>query len=111
MRISVRAERFDLTPQLRSVVASRLVSTLDPFGAHIASVDIRNRIAQQQREWIERPENYLRPVVREYWRPPGVEPDQAPPDLAPPWRRYDDSFERPPPHPSTILDSRIVGKA
>jgi ribosomal subunit interface protein len=29
-----------------------------------------DRISQQQREMLERPENYLRPIrVREYWRP------------------------------------------
>jgi hypothetical protein len=33
-----------------------------------------NRISQLQREWLERPENYLRPIrIREYWRPSGVE--------------------------------------
>lgn len=38
-----------------------------------------NRISQHQREMLERPENYLRPVVvREYWRPPGAENDGRP---------------------------------
>ena len=147
MRINVGAEGFELTPQLRRVVVSRLVSALGPFGAHIASVGVRlqismghaqsqtticevavslrqsgdviaraedakmpvaidhaakgvrgaverevsrlqaaprashaaeagpdalelvlhdNQISQQQREWLERPENYLRPIrIRE----------------------------------------------
>ena len=162
MRISVRSEGFELTPQLRSAVVSRLVSTLGPFGAHIASVDVRvlistghtqsdtaicdvavslrpsgevraraedvrmdraitrasldirgvvereefrlqaaprashsadagpdalelvlhdNQISQQQREWLERAENYLRPIrIREYRRPPG-EDDEVPQEL------------------------------
>ncbi len=42
-----------------------------------------NRLSQQQREILERPENDLRPVqVREYWRPPGVEDDELPEELA-----------------------------
>ena len=41
-----------------------------------------NRISQHQREMLERPENYLRPVrIREYWRPPGVEEDTLPEEL------------------------------
>jgi hypothetical protein len=37
------------------------------------------RISQNQREMLERPENYLRPVVvREYWRPPAAENDERP---------------------------------
>jgi ribosome-associated translation inhibitor RaiA len=41
-----------------------------------------NRISQYQREVLERPENYLRPVrIREYWRPPGAEEDTAPEEL------------------------------
>jgi ribosome-associated translation inhibitor RaiA len=36
-----------------------------------------NRISQHHREMLERPENYLRPViVREYWRPSEVEHDE-----------------------------------
>jgi hypothetical protein len=36
-----------------------------------------NRISQQQREWLERPENYLRPVrLRDYLRPPRVQEDE-----------------------------------
>lgn len=43
-----------------------------------------NQISQQQREWLERPENYLRPIrIREYWRPPGVEDDEVPQELEP----------------------------
>jgi hypothetical protein len=45
MRIGVRAEAFELTPQLRSVVVSRLVSALGTFGAHIASVGVRLQIS------------------------------------------------------------------
>jgi ribosome-associated translation inhibitor RaiA len=42
-----------------------------------------NRISQHQREMLERPENYLRPVrIREYWRPPGAEEDALPEELA-----------------------------
>ena len=167
MRINVRSEGFQLTPQLRGVVVSRLLSTVGPFGAHIELVDVRlqasaghtqpdtticdiavslrpsgdvrargedahmpvaidraaghiriaverevsqlqvapgaphavgtgpealelvlddNKISQTQREWLERPENYLRPVrVREYWRPPGVEDDEVPKELEPAW--------------------------
>ena len=41
-----------------------------------------NQISQRQREWLERPENYLRPIrIREYWRPPGVEDDEVPQEL------------------------------
>jgi hypothetical protein len=30
-----------------------------------------NQISQEQREWLERPENYLRPIrIRGYWRRP-----------------------------------------
>jgi ribosome-associated translation inhibitor RaiA len=165
MRINVRSEGFQLTPQLRGVVVSRLLSAVGPFGAHIELVDVRlqtsaghtqpdtticdiavslrpsgdvrargedanmpvaidraaehirsaverevsrlqaapdapyavaagpqalelvlddNKISQNQREWLERPENYLRPVrVREYWRPPGVEDDEVPKELEP----------------------------
>ena len=43
-----------------------------------------NWISEQQREWLERPENYLRPIrIREYWRPPGVEDDEVPQELEP----------------------------
>lgn len=43
-----------------------------------------NRMAQDQREWLERPANYLRPVrVREYWRPPGVEDNEEPQEVKP----------------------------
>jgi hypothetical protein len=43
-----------------------------------------NQISQQQREWLERPENYLRPIrIRELWRPPGVEDDEVPQELEP----------------------------
>jgi ribosome-associated translation inhibitor RaiA len=43
-----------------------------------------NRISQHLREWMERPENYLRPIrVREYWRPPGVEDNEGPEELEP----------------------------
>ena len=36
-----------------------------------------NRISQHDREMLERPENYLRPVIaREYWRPPGAEHEE-----------------------------------
>ena len=165
MRINVRSEGFQLTPQLRGVVVSRLLSALGPFSAHIelvvvrlqtsaghthpdttvCDVDVRlrpsgdvraraedaemrvaidcaaehvrgaverevsrlqaapraphvaeaephalellldgNQISQQQREWLERPENYLRPIrIREYWRPPGVEDDEVPQELEP----------------------------
>jgi ribosome-associated translation inhibitor RaiA len=42
-----------------------------------------NRISQHQREMLERPENYLRPIrIREYWRPPGAEEDAFPEELA-----------------------------
>jgi ribosome-associated translation inhibitor RaiA len=38
-----------------------------------------NRISQYQREMLERPENYQRPVrIREYWRPPAAEEYAAP---------------------------------
>ena len=41
-----------------------------------------NQISQQQRNRLERPENYLRPIrIREYWRPPGVQDDAAPQEL------------------------------
>jgi ribosome-associated translation inhibitor RaiA len=165
MRINVRLEGFQLTPQLRGVVVSRLLSAVGQFGAYIELVDVRlqasaghtrpdtticdiavslrtsgdirargegahmpvaidraaehirsavecevsrlqaahgapqavgpgpdalelvlhgNQISQHQREWLERPENYLRPVrVREYWRPPGVEDDEVPKELEP----------------------------
>ena len=165
MRINVRSEGFQLTPQLRGVVVSRLLSALGPFSAYIELVvvglranightqpdtpvcevavrlrpsgDVRaraqdsemrvaidraaehvrsaverevsrlqavpraphaaeaepdaltlvldgNQISQQQREWLERPENYLRPIrIREYWRPPGVEDDEVPQELEP----------------------------
>ena len=160
MRINVRSEGLELTPQLRQVAVSRLLSALGPVGAHIALVGVRlqtstprtqpatticdvavslrpsgevrvraeeptmpgaidraaeeirsaverevarpqaapresyvakaapgslelvlndNQISQQQREWLERPENYMRPIhIREYWRPPGVEDDEIP---------------------------------
>ncbi len=162
MRINVRSEGFQLTPQLRGVVVSRLLSVLGPFGAHIdlvgvrlqtitghtqpdsticdvavsllgqcdvraraedaqmpvavdrAAEDIRraverevsrvqavrraprgvrvgepreillddNRISRQQRELMERPEHYLRPIrAREYWRPPGIDDNEVPGEL------------------------------
>ena len=165
MRINVRSERFQLTPQQRGVRVSQPLSALRPFGTHIELVvvglrastghtqrdtmvcdvgvslrpsgDVRaraedaemrvaidrsaehvrgaverevsrlqaapraphaaeaeldalelvldgNQISQQQREWLERPENYLRPIrIREYWRPPGVDDDEAPQELEP----------------------------
>jgi ribosome-associated translation inhibitor RaiA len=165
MRINVRSEGFQLTPQLRGVVVSRLLSAVGPFGAYIELVDVclqassghaqldtticdiavslrpsgdvrargedahmpvaidraaehirsaverevsrlqaapgaphaegagpdtlelvldDNKISQHQREWLERPANYLRPVrVREYWRPPRVEDDEVPKELEP----------------------------
>ena len=163
MRVNVHSERFELTPQLRHVVVSRLQSALGPFSAHIDSVAVRlqtswadtrpdtttcdiavslrpsgevrtraedekmehafrrassdirgaverevsrrhaaprtfhaadvrpdvldlalrdNKISQQQRECLDRPENCLRPIrIREYWRPPGVENDELPLEL------------------------------
>lgn len=43
-----------------------------------------NRITQQQRECLERPENYLRPIrVREYCGPPGVVDNEEPKELEP----------------------------
>lgn len=163
MRINVRAEGFELRPQLRHAAVSHLLSALRPFRAHIelvsvrlssrkarsqpetticdvavtlrpagevraraedarmdramtrASFDLRdaverevsrlqaprrashavdagpdalelvlhdNQISQQQRNRLERPENYLRPIrIREYWRPPGVQDDEAPQEL------------------------------
>jgi ribosome-associated translation inhibitor RaiA len=174
MRINVHSGGFQLTPQLRGVVVSRLLSALGPFSAHIESVvvdlqvsagatqpdtmicdvvvklrpsgDVRaraedakmpvaidraardtriaverevsrvhevpdafrgvrvgaealeivldeNRISQLQRKLMERPANYLRPVrVREYWRPPGVEDNEAPTDWTTSWPRHGDSF-------------------
>jgi ribosome-associated translation inhibitor RaiA len=167
MRINVHSEGFRLTPQLRGVVVSRLLSALGPFSAHIrglvvrlqartghtqpdttfchvavsfhpsgevrvraedqqmavaidrAADDIReaverevsrletvpgspslarenagsstlelelqdNQISLHQRKMLERPENYLRPIrVREYWRPPGVDDNEAPEELEP----------------------------
>ena len=38
MRINVRSEGFQLTPQQRDVVVSRLLSALGPFSAHIELV-------------------------------------------------------------------------
>jgi ribosome-associated translation inhibitor RaiA len=43
MRINVHSEGFRLTPQLRGVVVSRLLSALGPFGAHIQGVAVRLR--------------------------------------------------------------------
>jgi hypothetical protein len=38
-----------------------------------------NRISHHQRELLARPENHLRPVrVRERWKPPGAEDEDAP---------------------------------
>jgi hypothetical protein len=43
-----------------------------------------NRISRHQRELMERPENYLRPIrVREYWRPPGIDDNELPEELEP----------------------------
>lgn len=43
-----------------------------------------NRIPQFQREWLQRPENELRPIrVREYWRRPAVGDDEPPRELEP----------------------------
>lgn len=149
MQINVYSERFEVTPQLRTVVVSRLLAALGPFGAHVesvavrlqtttghsqrdtaicdaaarlrpfgevraraedvtmhgaiarASADIRRAVedevfrlqaaprashasntGQQLREWLERPENYLRPIrIREYWRPSGAEDDEVPQEL------------------------------
>jgi ribosome-associated translation inhibitor RaiA len=165
MRINVHSEGFQLTPQLRGVVVSRMLSALGSFGDYIemvvvrlqarpghtqsdtticdvavslhpsgdvraraedakmpvaidrAAEDIRgaverevsrlkavsgaprvmragaealemvlddNRISQHQRELMERPENYLRPIrVHEYWRPPGVDDNEVPEELEP----------------------------
>ena len=41
MRIDVSSEGFVLTPQLRGVVVSRVLSALGGFGAHIESVSVR----------------------------------------------------------------------
>ena len=41
MRINVHSERFELTPQLRHAVVSRLQSALGSFSSHIESVDVR----------------------------------------------------------------------
>jgi ribosome-associated translation inhibitor RaiA len=59
-------------PVTRPTTANQLEIVLDD-----------NRISQQQRRLLERPENYLRPVrVGEYWRPPGVEDVALPEELA-----------------------------
>lgn len=165
MRINVHSEGFQLTPQLRGVVVSRMVSALGSFGAYIDVVVVRlqatrghtqpetticdvavslrpsgdvqaraedaqmrvaidrasdlvrgaverevsrshpvpggpsrveegtdasaleivldgNRISQHQREMLERPENYLRPIrIRDYWRSPDLEDDELPEEL------------------------------
>ena len=42
-----------------------------------------NTLSRHQREMLERPEHYLRPVhIREYWRPPDAEEDTLPEELA-----------------------------
>ena len=41
MRINVYSEGFQLTPQLRGVVVSRMLSALGPFGAYIEMVVVR----------------------------------------------------------------------
>ena len=169
MQINVRSDRFELTPQLRGLVVSRLLSALGPFDAHLKSVHVRlqtstgdsqpdvticdvavslrpsgdvrartedvkmdgaidrasaeirdaverevfrlqavpgarhavgvgadaleialddNRTSHMQGEWLERPENYLRPIrVREYWQPPRVEGDEVARERSPPLSR------------------------
>ena len=49
------------------------LATGEGAGGAIEIVLDDNRISQHQRELLERPENYLRPVrFRQYWRPPQV---------------------------------------
>ena len=70
--------------RLQSVPSSPAPVGADAGSSALEIVLDDNRIAQQQREWLERPENYLRPVrVREYWRPPGVEDNEVPKELEP----------------------------
>jgi ribosome-associated translation inhibitor RaiA len=75
--IGVRVENAVSEAQPASV-PSRVVEKAIGHGALEVVLD-GNRISQLQREMLERPKNYLRPVVvREYWRPPGAENDERP---------------------------------
>jgi hypothetical protein len=65
-----------------SLSMTRVTGDPAPQGALEIVLD-GNRISQHQREMLERPENYLRPVrIREYWRPPGAEEDAFPEEPA-----------------------------
>ena len=90
MRVDIHTGEFELTPQLRHYVESTACAAGDrPRGAGIGRHDEGvleialddNQITQQLREWLERPENYLRPIrVRERWKIGGVDrtvPEEA----------------------------------
>lgn len=61
-----------LTAQDLSLQEPNSPDTVDDVGSDVLEIVLKdNWISQHQREMLERPENYLRPIrVREYWRPP-----------------------------------------
>jgi ribosomal subunit interface protein len=75
--IAAEVEREIL--QMRPAVASPPAIGDRPRDRALELVLDDNRISHHQREMLERPENYLRPVrVRERWRPPGAEKMNGP---------------------------------
>ena len=60
-----------LTAQGLSPQEPNSPDTVDDVGSDVLEIVLKdNWISQHQREMLERPENYLRPIrVREYWRP------------------------------------------
>jgi ribosome-associated translation inhibitor RaiA len=81
IRAAVERE-FLLRPSLAESPSVTRVAGPSGYGALEIVLD-GNSISQQQREMLERPEHYLRPVrVREYWRPPGTDEDTVPGELA-----------------------------
>jgi ribosome-associated translation inhibitor RaiA len=80
-------------PRLQSIPSSPSPVGEDAGSSALEIVLDDNRITQDLREWLERPENYLRPVrVREYWRRPEIEHKEPPQEreaaLATPPRQF-----------------------
>jgi hypothetical protein len=77
MRIHLHSEGIELTSQLQ---AATHAADAGPAALELVMRD--NQISQEQREWLARPDNYLRPIrIRAYWPPPRIEENEMPLEL------------------------------
>jgi ribosome-associated translation inhibitor RaiA len=78
IRAEIQRERVQAAPP----PGSPRVASPPSSGDALEIVLEDGRISQLERETLERPENYLRPVpVREYWKPSGADDHESPDKL------------------------------